>query len=47
MVSLEKATDDDIRNELKKRGWCMVRPIKIEFRANDFPDECESCGRKY
>jgi len=37
-MELKDVTDDEIRTELKKRGWCMVRPIKIEFDADDIDD---------
>ena len=39
MVELSKATEDEIRAELKKRDWCMVRPIKIEFDADYILDK--------
>jgi len=33
-MKLSEATDDELRAECKKRGWAMVRPIKIEFDAD-------------
>ena len=33
-MELKDITDDELREELKKRGWCMCRPFKIEFDAD-------------
>jgi len=34
-MELSKASEDELRAECKKRGWCMVRPLKIEFNLDD------------
>jgi len=38
-MKLSDATDDELRAECKKRGWAMVRPIKIEFDADYILDK--------
>jgi len=38
-MKLDEATDEEIRKECKKRGWAMVRPIKIEFDADYILDK--------
>jgi len=38
-MKLDEATDEELRAECKKRGWAMVRPIKIEFDADYILDK--------
>jgi len=38
-MKLSELTDDELRAECKKRGWAMVRPIKIEFDADYILDK--------
>ena len=33
-MDLSKATEKELREECKKRGWAMVRPLIIEFDAD-------------
>ena len=33
-MNLSNASEDELRAECKKRGWCMVKPLKIEFDAD-------------
>jgi len=38
-MKLNDATDNELRAECKKRGWAMVKPIKIEFDADYILDK--------
>ena len=33
-MNLSKVTDNELRLELKKRGWCMIIPVNIKFDAD-------------
>jgi len=34
-MELSKATDNELEAECKKRGYCMVEPLKISFSVED------------
>jgi len=38
-MELSKASEDELRAECKKRGWCMVKPLKLEFDFDDILDK--------
>lgn len=45
-MKLSNATEEELRAECKKRGWAMIRPIKLEFDFSaDYildKDECNN-----
>lgn len=39
MVELENATEEELREECRKRGYGMKKPLVIKFNLRDFEED--------